>query len=379
MARVLHLVTSSGVGGTELFLWQLLRRLDRRRFDPVVVSLKPPGEAARRIRELGVEVLSPGVGDERGAWGAFELLLAARSLPRLLGGRPVDLVHSFLFRAHIAGRLAARRLGARALVNSYRSGVEGHERRHLQADRWTARRVTRFHLQSAGLAAELAARLGISPARCVVIPNGIDLEEADAALAAARPGAREHLGLSRADRAILYLGRLHAEKGVAHLLSAFHLLLAEHPTARLVVAGEGPERHALEQAVEALRLRPFVRFAGAAASPWPLLAGADVLALPSLWEGMPNALLEAMAAGVPAVATHVGAVPEMVEDGREALLVPAADPRALAAALARLVGDPARARALGEAGRRRVEERFRIEETVAGIERLYTDLLGEAA
>ena len=94
MTRVLLLVTSSGLGGTELFLWELLRRIDRTRFEPVVVSLKPPGEAARRVRELGVEVLSPGVGDETGAWGAVELALAARGLPRLLGRRRFDLVHS---------------------------------------------------------------------------------------------------------------------------------------------------------------------------------------------------------------------------------------------------------------------------------------------
>jgi glycosyltransferase involved in cell wall biosynthesis len=379
MARILYLVTSSGVGGTEIALWQLLRRLDRARWEPTVVSLKPPGEIAARIRALGIEVRSPGIGDETGAFAALELLLEARRLPRLLGGRRFDLVHSLLFRAHLLGRLAARRLGARAVVNSYRSGVEAAGGWALRADRWTAGRVTRFHLQSAGLAAALRSRLGGDPERYVAIPNGIDLAEADAALAVGREPARRRLGLYPTDLVIAYAGRLHEEKGVRHLLAAFHALLQAQPTARLVLAGDGPARRNLEAATAALRLGPFVRFLGALPDPWPLLAAADVFALPSLWEGMPNALLEAMAAGLPSVATAVGAVPEVAVDGVEALLVPPGDPVALAAALAALAGAPARRREIGAAARRRVEGSFRIEAHVAAIDRLYAGLLGEPA
>jgi hypothetical protein len=118
MALILYIITSSGVGGTEVALWHLLRRLDRSRWEPTVVSLKPPGEIAGRIRTLGVEVLSPGVGDETGALAALELLLAARRLPRLLGGRRFDILHSLLFRAHLCGRLAARRIRKTACVRS---------------------------------------------------------------------------------------------------------------------------------------------------------------------------------------------------------------------------------------------------------------------
>ena len=118
-----------------------------------------------------------------------------------------------------------------------------------------------------------------------------------------------------------------------------------------------------------------MRFLGTLAAPWPLLAAADIFALPSLWEGMPNALLEAMAAGLPAVATAVGAVPEMVVDGREALVVPPGDAGALARALAELAAWPARRREMGALARRRVEDAFRIETTVARTERLYDELL----
>ncbi len=375
MARVLYLITSSGVGGSELALWQLLGRLDRSRWQPTVVSLKPPGEIAERIRGLGVEVLSPGVGDETGAFATLELLLEARRLPGLLGGRSFDIVHSFLFRAHLLGRLAARRVGARAIVNSYRSSTEADRGWLLRADRWTRSRVTRFHLQSAGLASALQQRLGVEPGRCVVIPNGIDLAAADAALALGRDEARKRLGLFPTDLAIASVGRLHEEKGIAHLVGAFHALLKVHPTARLLLAGDGPARRSLVAMVEALRLGPFVRFLGPLPDPWLLYAGADIFALPSLVEGMPNALLEAMAAGLPTVATAVGAVPEMVVDGREALVVPPGDAGALARALAELAAWPMRRREMGALARKRIEDAYRIEATVAQTERLYGELL----
>jgi glycosyltransferase involved in cell wall biosynthesis len=375
VARILYIITSSGVGGSELALWRLLRRLDRARWEATVVSLKPPGEIAARIRSLGIEVFSLGVGDETGAFAALELLVEAGRLPRLLGGRSFDIVHSVLFRAHLLGRLAARRVGARVVVNSYRSSSEAGSGWLLRADRWTRARVTRFHLQSPGLAAALRQRLGVMPGRCVVIPNGIDLAEADAALAGGRDEARRRLGLFPTDLAVACVGRLHPEKGVGDLVGAFRALLQVHPTARLLLAGDGPSRRSLETTVEARRLGPFVRFLGNLADPWPLLAGADIFALPSLVEGMPNALLEAMAAGLPAVATAVGAVPEMVTGGREALVVPPGDPGAFARALAELAAWPTRRREMGALARRRVEDAYRIEATVAQTERLYEELL----
>jgi glycosyltransferase involved in cell wall biosynthesis len=244
-----------------------------------------------------------------------------------------------------------------------------------RVDRWTSGRATTFLALSDGLGRQLAARLGLPPQRVLAIPNGVDFAEADRALAVTRGPARRWLGLFPPDIGIACVGRLHRQKGIAHLLAAFHTLLQTQPTARLLLAGDGPERRALASTVAGLRLGSFVRFLGTVQSPWPLLAGADIFALPSLWEGMPNALLEAMAAGLPSVATTVGAVPEMVTQGREALLVPPGDAGALAGALADLAGSPSRRREMGALARRRVEQAYRIEDTVAATERLYDEVL----
>lgn len=376
VARILYLITSSGVGGAELALWQLLRRLDRSRWEPTVVSLKPPGEIATRIRALGIEVLSPGIGNETGAFAALELFLEARRLPRLLGNRSFDIVHSLLFRANLLSRLAAPRLGRPALINAVRVTPEEEGPWMRRVDRKSSRRVTCFLALSTALARELEGRLALPAGRVRAIANGVDLAEADRALAAARPTARRQFGIFPPEIAIACVGRLHPQKGLVHLLGAFHTLLKLQPTSRLLLAGDGQDRPALEETVRILRLGPFVRFLGTLADPWPLFAAADIFVLPSLWEGMPNALLEAMAAGLPAVATAVGAVPEMVVDGREALVVPPGDAGALARALAELAAArPARRREMGALARQRVETAYRIEATVAQTERLYDELL----
>jgi glycosyltransferase involved in cell wall biosynthesis len=375
MARVLHLITSSGIGGAESALAELCARLDRSRWEPTVVCLKEPGATAARLRALGVEVLSLGMRQAADAGSVGEFLLGAARLPRLLRGRRFDVLHSFLFRANLLARVTARRLGSPRVVNAVRVTPEEERPWMRRVDRLTCRRVDRFLALSEHLAQDLRTRLPVAPERVVVIPNGVDLAAADAALAVGRPAARHALGLYPSDLALAFVGRLHRQKGLKQLLGAFFTLLQTHPTAKLLLAGGGPEREALASAVAGLRLQPFVRFLGPLPTPWPLLAAADLFVLPSLWEGMPNALLEAMAAGLPCVATTVGAVPEVAGGGEGALLVPPGDAAPLLRALLELADDPARRRELGARGRRRVEERFRIETTVARTQELYAGLL----
>jgi glycosyltransferase involved in cell wall biosynthesis len=345
-----------------------------------VLALGPDGEALGRLRALGVEVVTLPAGEERGALAALQLRLDARRLPGLLGGRRFDLVHARGAAADLLARLAAPRLGARAVVVSFDGAAPPPDRWRRGVDRRSVSRVARFILPAAALEPALRERFGAAAAPCSIIPDGIDLAEADAALALGRTEARRRLRLFPTDVAIAHAGRLDAEDGALHLLAAFHSLLQAQPNARLLVGGDGPSRASLEGAAAALRLGPFVRFLGALPEPWPLLAAADVFALPAPRPGMPAELLEAMAAGLPAVAAAAGAVPEMVADGREALLVPPGDAGALGRALAELVADPSRRSAMGAAARRRAEDAFRIERTAASLEVLYGALLpGPAA
>ena len=377
MTRVLYFV--DGAGEAPAALARLLRHLDRGRWAPAVVALGPGAAALQGIRDLGVDVVSLEAGEETGALGALQLALDALRLPRLLGGRRFEIVHARGAAADLLARLAAPRLGARALVAAFDGAAPERDAWRRRIDRWTAGRVTRFVLPAAAFEAALRERHGAAAERSAVIPDGIDHAEADDGLALGRDEARRRFGLRATDVAIVHTAALGEDGGALQLLAAFHALLQERPTARLLVAGDGPARASLEAAVASLRLGPFVRFTGALPSPWPLLRAADVFALPALRCGMPAALLEAMAAGLPTVATTAGAIPEMVADGREALLVPPGDAGALGRALADLAATPARRREMGALARRRVEGAFGIERTAAALGRLYGELLAGTA
>ena len=376
MARILHIVDAAGDAPEALL--RLLRHLDRARWQPAVVALGWRGAAVERLRALGVAVFALDPGEESGALAALQLALDARRLPRLLGGRRFDLVHA-RGGGDLLARLAAPRLGARAVVVSFNGALPELDAWRRRIDLRTAGRVTRFILPAAALEPALRARHGGAAARCAVIPEGIDIGEADAALAIGREEARRRLRLFATDIAVACVAPLDEESGAVHLLAAFHALLQEHPTARLLIAGDGPARAALEAVAASLRLGPFARFLDTLPEPWPLLAAADIFALPAPRSGMPAALLEAMAARLPAVAAATGAVPDMVTEGCEALLVPPGDAGALGRALAILAADPGRRREMGARARRRAEDSFRIERTAAAVAGLYGELLAGPA
>lgn len=206
---------------------------------------------------------------------------------------------------------------------------------------------------SAATAAELAGdyRIDGGAAAVRVVPNATGGRGGEAA-------ARDAL---TPDGGLLFVGRLRVRKGVEVLLAALARLRAAHPAARLAVAGDGEHRRALERTARRMGVAEAVDFLGRcdAARVRALLAGARVLAVPSIYEGMPLVVLEAMDAGVPVVASRVSGIPEVVADGATGWLVPPEDPEALAAALGEALAHPEEARRRGAAGRRRVEERYR--------------------
>jgi glycosyltransferase involved in cell wall biosynthesis len=210
---------------------------------------------------------------------------------------------------------------------------------------------------SASVGQRLREEFALPAARLAIVPNGVEVEALAAAVAREEAAAGD-----RGDaRTLLVTGRLHAEKGVAVLLQAMTLLAPQRQAPRLLIAGEGPARPALERLAAARLPRGEVTFAGfVAPEALPrLLAQADLYIFPSTCdEGMPLALLEAMAAGLAIVASRVAGVIDAVRDGDEALLVPPGDAPALAGAIATLLADPARARALGRAAQARCRREF---------------------
>jgi glycosyltransferase involved in cell wall biosynthesis len=365
-AKVLHLITELDTGGAQVALLRLLSRLDRKRYSPRVACLYN-GEAgvAQSIRALGIPVT-----DLRMA--ARWRLDAFARLDRLLRRERPDILHTWMFHANLPGRLLGRLAGVPIIISSERTmEMEGRLRRRL--NRLTAPLADRVVCVSQNVAEFAVSAIGLPAEQLAVIPNGAPLEEfADLPPPAA---ARAALGLPAAGLLVGAAGRAHPVKGFTVLLEAFAALAPAHPGARLALAGDGPQLGALQAQSARLGLAGQVFFLGHCARIQTFLAALDVFVLPSFHEGLPNAVLEAMAAGRPVVATAVGGTPEAVLNDLTGLLVPPGDAPALSAALSALLADPGLRLRMGAAGRQRVAEHFSLDAVVRKTERLYASLL----
>jgi len=361
--RIFYLVTELDPGGAERALYRLVTALDRRRFHPVVGCLRGRGIVGRWLTARGVEVVYFDM------FGVVDVGALARVGHEIRRRRP-HLVHTFLFHANLVGRLAAPFAKVPHVICSVR--VEEPRRLHLWLDRLTQQFVTVEVCVSESARRFTAERAGIPPAKLRVIPNGVVLSDFDDI-----PPATGAWVLDVGHPLVATVGRLDEQKDPMTFLHAAALVHARQPQACFAWAGRGPLRHRAEREAHRLGLAGAVRFIGYLADVRPLLAQCAVFVLSSRWEGMPNVVLEAMACRKPVVATSVGGCPEVVREGETGYLVPPGNPEALAERIGTLLADPARRRAMGEAGRRRIEADFTHEHTVRLWEELYERVLSD--
>jgi sugar transferase (PEP-CTERM/EpsH1 system associated) len=384
IAKVFHFITELSTGGAQFALYRLLSGLDRDVFTLRVACLyHGDGSVAQRIRALDIPVTDLRM-TTKWRWDAFARLY------RLLRREKPDILHTWLFHANIPGRVLGRLAGVPRIISSERTmEMESRPRRWL--NRLTSPLPDRVTCVSQSVARFAAHTIGLPSEKLVVIPNGIPISQFTNLPTSAR--ARAALCLPLHTPLIGTVSRAHPVKGLDVLLEAFARLLhsptdaqqisnltnirpfVSSPLADLLIVGDGPQLGALQAQAVGLGLGERVHFLGSRNDVPQVLAALDVFVLPSLHEGMPNAILEAMAAGLPVVATAVGGAPEVVVDGVSGLIVPPRDPLALADALSRLLDDAALRDRMGAAGRQRVEENFSQARMVRETERLYQELM----
>ncbi|MGE0605960.1 MAG: glycosyltransferase [Pirellulales bacterium] len=367
--RIAFFITGLETGGAEHCLAELVARIDRRRFQPVVYCLKPlppPGSPSvvDRITQAGMEIHSLGM---RSKWRARS---AVRMLADLLRQQQPRIVQTFLFHANILGRLAARQAGVPHIVSGIRVAEHRH-RWYLWLDRWTAGPVER-HVCVSQAVADFSQQRGKLPAdRLTVIPNGIDLEH----YRQVQPADLSEFGIPAGKPAVAYIGRLDEQKRVDWLLRLSPRWMQAFPDHHLLLVGDGPQRAALEQLTGELKLRARVHFTGWRPDIPQVLAASSLLVLPSAWEGMPNVVLEAMASGLPVVATNVEGVREVLGPLAGEQTTPVGDAGQFAGRMQELLANPNSARELGESNRRRVNLAFGLPTMIARYEELYLGLL----
>lgn len=355
--RVAHVALQLDTGGLERLLVDFARHADRSRFDLEFISLTTRGRMADQIESLGWPVHALGL--QPGVRPAMVFRLA-----REFRSRGVHIVHTHNTRPMLYAALAARLAGVAGVVHTRHGQRWGASARHHGLFRLASHCVNRMVCVSQESAAR-TAREGVARSRIRTIWNGVDT--------AVHEG---HGPVSTGP--IVFVGRLSREKNVAVLLRALPLLLERRPATRLIIAGDGPCRSELERLTEDLSLTACVTFVGEVPTPTHVMRNASLFVLPSLSEGLPITVLEAMAHGLPVVATSVGGVAEVVVDGETGFLVRSGHEKELAAAILKVLGDPCQARQLGRAGRARIETHFDIRRMVADYESQYRDLLNPA-
>lgn len=361
--RLLLVVDSLDLGGAERHVAGLAAALRRRGYD-VVVACSTRGALAPSLEREGLPVLSM---TRRLAKRRFSPAFA-RGLRRLLsGGERFDLVHAHVYAAAAASAAAGLGLGVPLVVTEHtEASWQGWRARAVT--RWYCRRARHVIAVSTPIRRRLIGRDGVPPEKVSVIPAALpEVEPPGADPTEAVPG--------RNGRLAGVVARLQPEKGVATFLEAVARIAPRVPGVRFLVVGDGPLREELVGMAGRLGLRGRVRFLGFRPDAREIIRHLDVLVVPSLTEGSPLVVLEAMASGVPVVASAVGGIPDQIRHGREGLLVPTGDPAALGEAMLSLLSDPGYARRMGAAGRRRAVSDFGHDRMVSRIESVYRAVL----
>jgi glycosyltransferase involved in cell wall biosynthesis len=356
--RIWYLIGTLAVGGAERSLVDLVNNLDRNRFEPVIYTIAEPGPLADDINsDIPVRSL--------GAANKVDLRVPLRLVRALRREQPAVL-QSFLYFDNILARLVGTLSPETAVITGVRAVPDDRAIHRDAVDRLTMP-LSDYIVSNSEAGREWVIDQGASPDRVRVVRNGRELDAYDVP---EPPGLGGELGVGDGP-VVGTVGRLLERKGHHDLLRAWPSVLERHPDAALVLVGDGPERKSLQQRAEELGITDSVHLLGTREDVPELLALFDCFVFPSHFEGLPGALLEAMAAELPIVTTPVDGCSELVRDGEHGVHVPPHDPERLGVAVAELLEERERAAALGAAARRRAHESFGVEAMVEGFERVY--------
>lgn len=366
--NVLHLINEIEPAGAETLLLNTVRHFDKEKFSLTIAYFLGPGTLAQEMREAGAEV----VDFSRG--GKVDPLFLAR-LVNLVWENDIDIIHTHLIQASLIGRLVARLMGVRLILSTRHFAYDHKENglvRRLQ--RLTAPIDSMILAVSKPVKDHMVFKEGFSPERVEIVPNAIDI------------GLFKMRNPKNINKEVLEtpvigsVGRLHPQKGFDTFIEAAKIILSEKSASRFKIVGEGELLETLKDKTNQLGISEAVEFAGqrSPAEIPDILAGFDVFVQASNWEAFGIAIVEAMACGLPVVATNVEGVVDIIDDGVDGFLIPPKEPRALADRILRLLCHPELRRRIGAAARRKVEENFDIRDMADKMANIYLKLLNGA-
>jgi glycosyltransferase involved in cell wall biosynthesis len=378
--KILYVINGLGTGGAERSLAEMLPYFRQAHITPTIACFY------RRAEGVEEQILAQGF-PVRFLDQCRRFPTRVAALRELILAEQPDIVHTAIFEADLIGRIAA--VGTRSkvltsLVNtSYDNvrlsdpNVNRAKLRYVQLmDAWTARTLTHhFHAITHAVKQSAVQSLGVSAQRITVVERGRDPGRLGKNSVERRLAARHRLGLDAEDEVLLNIGRQEYQKGQRHLLEAVQRIVPARPRLVLLIAGrQGNASSALQELCHQMNLAAHVRFLGHRDDIPEILAAADLFVFPSLYEGLGTSLIEAMALGLPIVASRIPAIEEVVEEGRNAILVPSRSPVDLAGAIDALLTDRNRATLFGEHSRVIFENRFTLEKSASRMVELYQQM-----
>jgi sugar transferase (PEP-CTERM/EpsH1 system associated) len=364
--KVVQITHSLAMGGLQQVLYNLCRHIDRSMFDVSVIALKESGLFAEKLADINIEVfVIPQV--KKPDYFTFV------KLARILREMKTDIIHTHNTQPFIDGTLAALLSGVKTIIHTDHSRTFPDKKRYMIAERIMSFFTHKIIGVSDSVTYNLIHYEKIPHDKMLTIHNGINAADYDIDIEKLKK--RREIGLDNNSPVIGISSRLCYIKGITYLLKAMCDVCKGYNNVSLVIIGDGPQKKELEQQAVSLGIKRNVYFLGETDKIQPLLKIFDIFVLPSLSEGMPVCLLEAMASGCPIVATNVGGIPEMIENGKNGILVRPADSNALSKAILYLLENEPVRKSLAIEGKRVVREHFSALKMTRMYEQLYLRMI----
>ena len=370
MINLLYVFSNLSIGGAEQHLLTILRNIDPSLYKPIVCCIREKGRIGEEIEELGFSLVCL---ERKSKSIDLRILL---DLLHLIDTRNIHIVHTHLYQACMYGRIAALIRGLPSVVTEHTAHKKYKLNRRI-ISRLLARKTHKVIAVSQTVKEYVIERDGIESSRIEVMHNGIDVPRYSSRLTKAE--AREILRIPADGFLVGTVGRVEEQKGQMYLINAVRIVKESIPSLRALVVGSGSCEDSLKKTVSNLGLDRHVFFMGPRRDVPEILRALDVFALPSLREGLPLALLEAMASSLPVIVTPVGGIPEIVTNELNGLIVPPRDERSLAESIIALFHDNELRKKLGQTAMTTIQEKFSAQNMVSHLEHVYGSLLEGAA
>ncbi len=357
--KISFIISGSEIGGTEKMLLLMTESITPERFyPPTVFAIKGSGKFTEELEHKKIKTY---------VFNLKKNPLEFIRLLRTVKKESPDILHSFLFYGNLTGRIIGRLLKIKVVISSQRSTDPWRKKYHWFIDRVTARWTDIIISNSHAGKKALTENAGISGEKIIVIPNGIRMDKSGFTY------SRKDFGIEPSEYLVGTVGNLRSPKGHTYLISAAPAILKDFPETRFVIVGQGELRQTLVNETRKAGIEDRFIFTGFINNAADIIDLFDIFVFPSLWEGCPVSLLEAMGKGKPCVAFSVGDIPHIIEDGVSGLLIPVKNHTKLAGAIISLLRDREQRYNMGENARKRVKEIFSLEIMMKKYIAVYTE------